>query len=222
MMSRGLLILVTLALVSCAHPPAPPQQPVATPTTTGILPPGVPTEGTRPPADGLPPAAEPQSAPPQARPIPGRIVPVGASPEGVVVDAKTRLVAVAKRDPNELILLNADTGDVVSRIGVPGFARHLQLAASGGPILVPVESANALIRVELPSGQAEPLIFTGTVPHDAAQAANGPFSSQTSSAAPLPPCGDRRSSRSSQTACNLRAWHRSATSWACSTSARTI
>ena len=173
MMRRGLLILVTLALVSCAHAPAPPQQSMATPTTTGILPPGVPTEGTRPPADGLPPAAEPQSAPPQAGPIRGRIVPVGASPEGVVVDAKTRLVAVAKRDPNELILLNADTGDVVSRIGVPGFARHLQLAAPGGPILVPVESINALIRVDLPSGQAEPLIFTGTVPHDAAQAANG-------------------------------------------------
>jgi DNA-binding beta-propeller fold protein YncE len=133
----------------------------------------VPTEGSRPPADGLPPAAEPQSAPPQTGPILGRIVPVGASPEGVVVDAKTRTVAVAKRNPNELILLNADTGDIVSRTGIPGFARHLQLAAPGGPILVPVESINALIRVDLPSGQAAPLIFTGTVPHDAAQAANG-------------------------------------------------
>jgi DNA-binding beta-propeller fold protein YncE len=173
-MRRGLLIVVTVVLVSCGSQPAePPPQPPAPPTTTGILPPGVPTEGTRPPADNLPPPPEPQNAPPHSRPLPGRIVPVGASPEGVVVDAVTRTVAVAKRRPNELILLNADTGQIVNRVGVPGFARHLQLAAPGGPILVPVESMNALIRVDLPSGYPEPLIFTGTVPHDAAQAANG-------------------------------------------------
>jgi DNA-binding beta-propeller fold protein YncE len=173
-MRRGLLIVVTVVLVSCGSQPAePPPQPPAPPTTTGILPPDVPTEGTRPPADNLPPPPEPQNAPPQSRPLPGRIVPVGASPEGVVVDAVTRTVAVAKRRPNELILLNADTGQIVNRVGVPGFARHLQLAAPGGPILVPVESMNALIRVDLPSGYPEPLIFTGTVPHDAAQAANG-------------------------------------------------
>ena len=56
---------------------------------------------------------------------------------------------------------------------VPGFARHLQLAAPGGPVLVPVESINALIRIDLPDGRAEPLILTGTVPHDATQAPNG-------------------------------------------------
>jgi DNA-binding beta-propeller fold protein YncE len=173
-MRRGLLILVAVVLVSCDTEAAlPPPQTPATPTTTGILPPGVPTEGSRPPADGLPPAAEPQSAPPQTAELPGRIVPVGASPEGVVVDPITRTVAVAKRDPNELVLLNADTGEIVRRIGIPGFARHLQLAAPGGPILVPVESINALIRVNLPSGQTEPPISTGTVPHDAAQAQNG-------------------------------------------------
>jgi DNA-binding beta-propeller fold protein YncE len=163
--------LVAAVMVACSAPPPVDQPPP--PTTTGVLPPGVPTEGTRPPADNLPPPPEPQNAPPQDRRLPGRIVPVGASPEGVVVDAVTRTVAVAKRRPNELILLNADTGEVVSRVGIPGFARHLQLAAPGGPILVPVESLNALIRVDLPGGQPEPLIFTGTVPHDAAQAANG-------------------------------------------------
>ena len=121
----------------------------------------VPTEGNRPPADGLPPPAEPQSAPPQTAPVPGRIVPVGKAPEGVVVDAATRTVAVAKRDPNELVLLNADTGQVVQRVPLPGFVRHLQLADPGGPVLVPVESANALVRVELPNGRALPQIVTG-------------------------------------------------------------
>jgi DNA-binding beta-propeller fold protein YncE len=137
------------------------------------MPSEVPTEGKRPPADDLPPPAEPQAAPPQTAPIPGRVVPVGKAPEGVVVDAATRTVAVAKRDPDELVLLDADTGQVVNRVPLPGFVRHLQLANPGGPVLVPVESANALVRVELPSGRALPQVVTGVVPHDASQAANG-------------------------------------------------
>lgn len=133
----------------------------------------MPTDGNRPPADDLPPPAEPQQAPPQTAPIPGRIVPVGKAPEGVAVDAATRMVAVATRDPDELVLLNADTDQIAQRVPLPGFVRHLQLANPGGPVLVPVESANALIRVELPSGLALPQVNTGIVPHDAAQAANG-------------------------------------------------
>ncbi len=165
---------LSVLLVGCAtRAEEPPQPPQPTPTTTGFIPPGVPTEGKRPPADGLPPPAEPQQAPPQTTPIPGRIVPVGPAPEGVVVDAATRTVAVAKRDPNELVLLNADTGQVTQRVALPGLVRHLQLADPGGPILVPVESANALVRVELPDGRALPQVLTGTVPHDASQAENG-------------------------------------------------
>lgn len=37
-------------------------------------------------------------------------VKVGETPEGVVVDAKTRTVAVATRNPNELVLIDADSG----------------------------------------------------------------------------------------------------------------
>jgi DNA-binding beta-propeller fold protein YncE len=98
---------------------------------------------------------------------------VGDAPEGVVVDAVTRTVAVAKRNPNELVLMNADTGEVTTRVPLPGFVRHLQLAQPGGPVLVPVESANALVRVHLPGGRAEPEIITGTVPHDASETPNG-------------------------------------------------
>jgi len=168
------LVAVTVALAGCSDQPTtatPPAGSLA--TTTGALPPGAPTEGNRPNAEGLPPPAEPQNAPPPTGPVPGRTVAVGAAPEGVVVDAATRTVAVAKRNPNELVLMNADTGAITGRTPLPGFARHLQLAAPGGPVLVPVESANALVRVELPSGRAESQVFTGTVPHDAAQAQNG-------------------------------------------------
>jgi DNA-binding beta-propeller fold protein YncE len=100
-------------------------------------------------------------------------VPVGDAPEGVVVDAVTRTVAVAKRNPDALVLLDADTGDVIRRVPLPGAVRHLQLAKPGGPVLVPVESANVLVRVDLPGGRAEPQIVTGTVPHDASEAPNG-------------------------------------------------
>ncbi|MBJ7341731.1 YncE family protein [Mycolicibacterium sp.] len=170
------LLAVVVLAAGCSSSqeiPTPAQAPQATPTTTGLLPTGVPTEGTRPPADALPPPAEPGQAPaPTGAPL-GRVIPVGDAPEGVVVDAVTRTVAVAKRNPNELVLLNADTGDVVKRVPLPGFVRHLQLAKPGGPVLVPVESADALVRVDLPSGSAEPQIITGTVPHDASEAPNG-------------------------------------------------
>jgi DNA-binding beta-propeller fold protein YncE len=172
----GALAALILIVGGCSEQPqadtdAPPAS--SAPTGMPTMPSEVPTEGNRPPADDLPPPAEPQSAPPQTAPTPGRTVPVGKAPEGVVVDAATRTVAVAKRDPNELVLLNADTGDVVDRVPLPGFVRHLQLANPGGPVLVPVESANALIRVELPSGRALPQIITGIFPHDASEADNG-------------------------------------------------
>jgi DNA-binding beta-propeller fold protein YncE len=175
---RRLAASVALILIvgGCSQqPPADTAVPPTSsaPTALPLMPSEVPTEGKRPPADDLPPPAEPQAAPPQTAPIPGRVVPVGKAPEGVVVDAATRTVAVAKRDPDELVLLDADTGQVVNRVPLPGFVRHLQLANPGGPVLVPVESANALVRVELPSGRALPQVVTGVVPHDASQAANG-------------------------------------------------
>jgi DNA-binding beta-propeller fold protein YncE len=172
------LAVAGLALTACSNepPPAPAPSPTSagpvTPTT-GLLPPGVPTQGTRPDTQGLPLAAEPQSAPAPATPPPGRQIPVGSAPEGVVVDPVTRTVAVATRNPNSLVLLDADTGVVRTRTPLPGFVRHLQLAAPGGPVLVPVESANALVRVSLPGGKAAAPLFVGSVPHDATQDPNG-------------------------------------------------
>jgi DNA-binding beta-propeller fold protein YncE len=167
--ARLSLCLAAGLLVACGHGAAPP----TAATTTGLLPAGVPTEGSRPPTAGLPPAAEPQNAPPPGETATGRIIPVGHAAEGVVVDALTRTVAVATRDPNELVLMDAGSGEITARVPLPGTVRHLQLAAPGGPILVPVESADALLRVDLPQGRPQPLIFTGSGPHDAAEAANG-------------------------------------------------
>ncbi len=103
----------------------------------------------------------------------GRTVPVGAIPEGVVADPQTHIVAVGVRDPFALVLLDANTGTVVRKVSLPGELRHLQLAAPGGPVLVPDEGSNRLIRVALSSGEITSQVLTGVVPHDATQAANG-------------------------------------------------
>ena len=76
--------------------------------------PGVPTEGTRPDTANLSLAAEPQSAPVPTQTPPGRQVRVGDAAEGVVVDPVTRTVAVAVRNPNSLVLLDADPLDGTS------------------------------------------------------------------------------------------------------------
>jgi DNA-binding beta-propeller fold protein YncE len=167
---RGIVaLLATTVVVACGQQNA---QSHGAATTTGLLPAGVPTEGSRPPAATLPPAAEPRNAPPTGTP-PGRVVPVAGHPEGIAVDAATRTVALATHDPDQLVLLDADSLGVSAQIPLPGSARHVELAAPGGPVLVPVESANALVEVQLPSGAVSPSIVTGTSPHDAAAASDG-------------------------------------------------
>lgn len=126
-----------------------------------------------PPATQLPPAAEPAPAPVPTAPPAGRTVPVGAAPEGVVVDPQTHIVAVGVRDPAALTLLDATTGMVLRKVALPGALRHLQLAGPGGPVLVPDEGSNRLLRVALPGGEITSQVVTGVVPHDATQAANG-------------------------------------------------
>jgi DNA-binding beta-propeller fold protein YncE len=101
------------------------------------------------------------------------VVAVGSAPEGIVADPTTRTVVVGVRDPDQLVLFNADTGQVTARVPMPGVLRHLQLAAPGGPVLVPDESSNSLLRVALPSGQVLARVTTGASPHDANQAPNG-------------------------------------------------
>ena len=98
---------------------------------------------------------------------------MGTGPEGVVVDPKTHIVAVGVREPFALILLDATTGAILHKVPLPGGLRHLQLAGPGGPVLVPDEGSNKLLRVTLPGGEIGSQVSTGTVPHDATQAADG-------------------------------------------------
>jgi len=98
---------------------------------------------------------------------------VGHGPEGVVVDPQTHLVAVGVRNPFALALLDATTGAVMRTVALPGGLRHLQLAAPRGPVLIPDEDSDQLVRTALPGGDITSRVRTGRAPHDATAAANG-------------------------------------------------
>ena len=124
--------------------------------------------------DALPPAAEPASSPPPAAEPDGRLVPVGFKPEGIVADPRTGLVAIGLRTPDELALMDGADGTVERRVRLPAAPRHLALERAGGPVLVPAEDADELLRVGLPGGEIG-TVPTGREPHDAAAAGDRVF-----------------------------------------------
>jgi len=121
---------------------------------------------------GLTPAAEPAKSPPLERSPAGRTVAVGNKPEGMVADARTRVLAVGLTNPDLLALIDMDSGEVLRRIPLPESPRHLRLAKPGGPVLVPSERSNELVEVFLPGGRTR-VTQVGRFPHDAASDGRG-------------------------------------------------
>lgn len=117
-------------------------------------------------------AAEPGRAPDVTTKVAGESVQVGDLPQGIVYDATTDLLAVAVRNPFRILLLDPTTMRVKKSVPMPGKVRHLQLVRPGGPVLVPVESANQIFEVSLPGGEAR-ATNVERQPHDAAAIANG-------------------------------------------------
>ena len=159
----------------------------------------------------LPPPAEPGQAPAPTGTPPGRIVPVGDAPEGVVVDAVTRTVAVAKRNPNELVLMNADTGDVTDacrcRGRPPSAARQARRPGSG-----------SRRERQRPGARRPPRRQGRTADHHRHRSARRIRGAerhgvrrQRARRHDDGASGATTSSRCSPTACSPRAWHRSAT-----------
>jgi DNA-binding beta-propeller fold protein YncE len=120
-------------------------------------------------SDRLPPAAEPARSPALDRKPSGRVVRVGHKPEGLAFDPVTGLLTVGLTNPDRLALVGGRTGRTVRRVRLPESPRHLELAAPGGPVLVPAERANALVEVPLPSGPPR-ITRVGRFPHDVARA----------------------------------------------------
>jgi DNA-binding beta-propeller fold protein YncE len=122
---------------------------------------------------GSPKAAEPAKAPVVSVAPSGRVVVVGQQAEGIVADPVTHLVAVGVRDPDGLVLLDGRTGGPAGRVPLPGHLRHLDLAAPGGPVLVPDEDSGRLLSVGLPGGAVRSTVTVGEYPHAAVQTADG-------------------------------------------------
>ena len=134
---------------------------------------GQDTPEQEPPEESPPPAPEPAEAQPLEEEPAGEVVAVGNEPEGIVADPVTGLVAVGLREPGQLALVDGNSGEVVRNVELPESPRHLQLAAPGGPVLVPVEGADTLVQVSLPEGEIASETTVGSNPHDAAAAPDG-------------------------------------------------
>lgn len=120
-----------------------------------------------------PPPAEPDPSPPLSAKPAGEVIAGDSEAEGLVVDSRTGLAAVSFRDPNMIELIDVASGRVVEQVPTPEEARHLALAAPGGPLLAPIEYEDLLLRIELPSGRISSSVEVGDFPHDATQAEDG-------------------------------------------------
>lgn len=117
-------------------------------------------------------AAEPAKSPPVTATPDGVIFKVGALPQGIAYDARTGLLAVAVQHPYRILLLDPTTLALKKTIKLPGKARHLTDAKPGGPILVPDETGDELIEINLPDGTTRST-KVGDHPHNAVGEANG-------------------------------------------------
>jgi len=118
----------------------------------------------------LPPAAAPDASPELTERPAGEVVRLdGRAPEGVAVDPLTGLVAVAVRDPAEVLLVDGQAGRLRRRAALPAATRHLALAGTSGPLLAPAEDAGSVAQIQLPGGETGTLP-AGAAPHDVAAA----------------------------------------------------
>jgi DNA-binding beta-propeller fold protein YncE len=113
-----------------------------------------------------PQAAEPVAGPPVEGTPPGKFVRVGKSPQGVAIDPVSHVAAVAVDDPPRLVLVDTRSGRKLREVSLPSRARHVSLAATGGPFLVPCEESDQLAQVDPSSGEAR-VTKVGDNPHDA-------------------------------------------------------
>lgn len=128
-----------------------------------------PSRGPAPQLDP-PQAAEPARSPAPAEDPEGEILRPGGPAEGLVI-AGDGTIAAARQDRPELVLLRG--GRVTARVPLPAAPRHLDLQSPAGPVLVPAEEANALVRVGLDGETTR--TKAGDHPHDATSAAGTTF-----------------------------------------------
>jgi len=94
----------------------------------------------------------------------GTVHALDATPTSMIVDARTRLLAVAVDKPPAVLLYPIDDQGGLgapSKVALPGPADTLSLARPGGPLLAAAGSSGDLIRITLPGGAARPAAIGG-------------------------------------------------------------
>ncbi len=117
-------------------------------------------------------AAEPATSPQLTSHPAGSVRSVGPSPQGIAYDAASRSLAVAVRQPYRLLVLDPDTLTPRFSVPLPGKVRHLQAVRGGGVVLVPSETADRLLEVDLRTRQVQQTRVQRH-PHDAAGVSGG-------------------------------------------------
>lgn len=97
-------------------------------------------------------SAVPPSAPLGGPAPAGTVVALGAPATEVVLDPRTRTMAVALNNPPRLVLRTLDSAVPPRQVPLPGPAADLVLSAEGGTLLVPITTPGSLIRVPLDGG----------------------------------------------------------------------
>ena len=98
------------------------------------------------------PPAEPAVAPPGGPPPAGAVTPLAAPATEVLIDPRTRTVAVTLLDPPRLLLRTLEGTEAPRQVRLPGPAADLVLASEIGEWLVPVTAPGCLIRVPVDGG----------------------------------------------------------------------
>ncbi|WP_234995871.1 YncE family protein [Streptoalloteichus hindustanus] len=105
-------------------------------------------------------AATPATAPPTSAAPAGAVHPLSRPVAAMAVDPGSRTLALAVRQPDELLLLGLDDLAGTPRaVPLPGAVEQLTLA--GSELLAPVPSADQLLRVKLPGGEVERVPVSG-------------------------------------------------------------
>lgn len=94
----------------------------------------------------------------------GTVRALSGTPTSMIVDARTRLLAVAVDEPPAVLLYRFDDGELAeptATIPLPGPADALTLARPGGPLLAAAGSSGELVRIMLPGGQTAPAPISG-------------------------------------------------------------
>ena len=121
----------------------------------------------------LPPGAQPARSPALQTTPAGRTVHVGTGPDGLTADAVAHELAVAVRDPDRLVLVDARTDRTKRTVALSGWPRHGGRDATPAVFVVPAETGSHALAITPRAGTAAEAV--GDHQHDAAVVAGRTF-----------------------------------------------